>query len=368
METIESIVRDASARRSAKYRNYIASLEKLLNSDDPKHKAMVQTANAGLARCKAVAGTTHIDSALQTISIQYKNGDYIGEELMPVAPVPHRSNKFFIYDKRSRLAYPDDAIGERSEANEVQDSRSTDNYSCQDYGYKNYVDAELLANQDAPLNEMIDLTESISEGIAFRREKRIATVLTTAASYAAANKVTLAASSQWDSAGGGDPIRDLQNATAALWSGRGPSVKKAYCSIGVYNVLARHPALRELFKYTADGLASPKQIAGYFGWNDLLVCEAREDTANEGQAASYGRLWGNFFGIVRVAMRPTIRNAAFGYTMRFGAVETDEWFDIAKGKKGGYYARTSVTETHKIVAADTGYLITTPVSTAAAAI
>lgn len=365
-ETVESIVKDQATRRSLKYRNYITALQNLLQSDDPKHKAMVQAANAGLARTKAVAGTTHIDSALTTISVQYKNGDYIAEELMPVATVPHRSDKYFIYDKRSRLAYPDDAIGDRGEANEVQDSRSTAVYACQDFGFKNWVDAELIDNQDAPLNEMVDLVEVINEGIAFRRELRTATVLTTAANYATANKITLAANAQWDSASGGDPIAVLQAAGAALWSGRGASKKVGYCSIGVYNVLARHPAIRELFKFTQNGLASPTQIAGYFGWADLLVSEARQDTANEGQTASYGRLWGNFFGLVRVATRPSIRNAAFGYTMRFGQIETDEWFDISKGRKGGYFARTSVAETPQVVAADTGYLITTPVSTAAA--
>lgn len=350
--------------RSAKYDAYMASLKEVLNSDDPKHKAMVARHNAGLTHIRAVApGTVHVDSAMSNVSIQYKNGEYIGAELMPVVPVAKMSDKYFIYDKRSRLAYPDDALGARGDANEISDARSTDTYSCQDYGFKNFLDGQTLENQDAPLNEMVDLIESISEGVAFKEEKRIAAKLTTAANYPTGNKATIAAGSAWDSAGGGNPVKNLQDARAALWSGRGPGKIVAFSSLDVFNVLSRHQAILDLFKYggSAPGLATSTMIAKFFGFDDYLIGEAREDTANEGQTASYGRLWGNYFGVVRVATRPSIRNAAFGYTMRFGPMSTDTWFDISKGKKGGYYGRVSVAEDHKIVASDTGYLFTSPI-------
>ena len=369
LQAAHQIVNEASLRRSMRYQTYVKSLKAIMESGDPKHRAMVQAANAGLAKTKALGpGQVHIDSALSNVSVQYKNGDYIGLELMPVVIVNKRSDRFFVYDKRSRLAYPDDAISARGFANEVTDQRSNDNYSVDDRGFSNFVDAETLSNEDAPLNEMVDLVEAINEGIDFKEESRIATVLTTAGNYPTANKVTIAAGDQWDSVGGGNPISNIQTACAAMWSGRGPSKKVMWSTIGVYNVLARHPQIRDLFKYTSNGLATPAQIAGYFGCSDYLVSEARQDGANEGQTASYSRMFGNFFGVTRVALRPAIRTASFGYTFRSTPKRTDEWFDIRVGVKGGYYARTSLSETHKIVASDTAYLITTPVSTAAAAI
>lgn len=117
--------------------------------------------------------------------------------------------------------------------------------------------------------------------------------------------------------------------------------------------------MQDLFKYTKDGLLQPEQWANYFGIDELLIGEARRDTANEGQSAAYGRMWGDVFGLVRVATTPTIRNAAFGYTFRFGAVDTAQIFDPMIGAKGGWWAKAAVEETHKIVAPDTGYLITT---------
>jgi len=277
--------------------------------------------------------------------------------------VPKLSGLFFTYDKRSRLGYPDDLIGPRGSANEIADSRTTDTYSTKSYAYKNYVDQMTLDNQDAPLDEMVDLTESLAEAMAFREEKRIAAVVTNASNYASSNKVTLGASAQWDSSGGGNPVSDIMTARAALWGGSGPGKIIAWSSLEVFNILARHPLILDLFKYggTAPGLATPGMLAKFFGIDEYLIGEAREDTANQGQTASYGRLWGKYFGLARVADRPSIRTAAFGYTFRNGPMATDQWFDVSVGKRGGYYARTSVSEDHKIVAADTAYLISAPI-------
>jgi len=37
---------------------------------------------------------------------------------------------------------------------------------------------------------------------------------------------------------------------------------------------------------------------------------------------------------------------------------TQQWFDPNAGRSGGYYAKVATSEDHKIVAADTGYLLT----------
>lgn len=357
----------ASMKRSRAAR-YLAARDRFdaaIASEDPDTQAKVARAHEGIVATKAIGpGQVHNDSTLSNISIQYANGDYIGESLMPVVPVPKLSDKYFVYNKRDRLAYPDDKIGPRGTANEISESRSLDNYSCDAYALKNYVDELTLANQDAPLNEMVDLVESVSEAIAFKREKRILSVVLDASLYPSGNKVTLTGSDRWDSAGGGNPVKVIQDALASLWSGRGPTKKVLATSLDIFNWMSRHPMILDLFKYggTAPGLATPSMISKFFGIDEFHISEAREDTANSGQTASYGRLFGKFMWIGRVAQRPTTRTASFGYVFRFGQVKTDEWFDKAVGSQGGYYARVSTHEDEKVVAADTGYLITSPIS------
>jgi hypothetical protein len=322
----------------------------------------VERANAEYARLKDIQpGTVHQNATMSNLSVQYANEEYIGEQLMPVLQVAKKSDIFYKYGQRDRLAYPDDALGARGESAEIQESRSTDTYACLTRGLMNGVDAETLENQDTPLNELLDMNESVSEARAFKTEQRIATALTATGSYAAANTSAIAAGSRWDTASGGNPAKNIQDALAAIWSGRGPSEIVMWSSLDVFNVLSRHPQVLDLFKYSGTtGFATPNMIANFFGCSRYLVGKARNDTANSGQTVSYSRLWGSdFFGLTRVAKRASVRNASFGYVFQHGTVESQQWFDQRLGKRGFYYARQAWSHDYKIIANDTAYLYRT---------
>jgi hypothetical protein len=343
--------------------SYAHSIKRLLTSMDEKELAIVKRVNEDMLRAKSVLpGTLHNNATLSSLSVQYKNAEMIGERLMPVVTVPHKSDDFYVYSKRDRLSGPDDKIGSRAKANELTENRSTDTYSCKDYALANHVDNDQLRDQDAPLDEMVDLVEAINDVMALKREQRIAAVLTAAGSFSG-NTQALAGADQFDNASNVSIVSKMHTAVESLWSGAGPGELYGYCSLEVWNAIARNATIRGLFQYTREGLAQTQQVAGYFGLKDILVSSARQDTANIGQTASYSRIWGKVFGIVRVAKTPTTRNASFGYTFRLkGDPKTDFWYDPSVGKSGGWYARCGTSEDHKVVAADTGYLFTAAIA------
>jgi hypothetical protein len=352
--------------KAVQYRRYMDALQSKLQSDDPAVKALRDQMNSEFVAMRSPRAdigptTVHQNSTLSNVSIQYANDEYIGDRLLPVIPVSKKSDVYYIYDKRSRLAYPDSRLGPRGQANEISESRSTASYLCEGHGFENYVDQETLNNQDAPLNEMVDLTEAIAEGLAFKREVAQATVLCATASYGA-NYGAVSAADRWDV--GGNPCPTILAAIGSLWSGRGAGEVWGFCSYDVMTALATNEHVRDLFKYggSTPGFATPAMIAGFFGIAGILVGKARKDTANEGQAAgTYSRIWSDVFGLVRVATRPSLRNAAFGYTLRNGPLRTITWFDQRAGVAGGYYGKVTESRDEKVVAADTGYLITTPI-------
>jgi hypothetical protein len=346
--------------------NYGMNIKRLLASMDEKELAIVKRVNEEMLRAKSVTpGTLHNNATLSNLSVQYKNAEYIGEKLMPVVAVAHKSDDYWLYDKRDRLRAPDDKIGARGRANELSENRSTATYSCRgcrDYALKNFVDNDLLRDQDAPLDEMVDLTEALNDAMALKREQRIASVLTTAGNYSG-NTEALAGADQFDNASNTSIIAKMQNAVASLWTGPGPGKLVGFCSLEVWNAIARNEKIRGLFSANQEGLASTKQVASYFGLDEILVSAARQDTSNEGASASYSRIFGKVFGIVRVAQSPSIRNASFGYTFRLkGDPKTDFWYDPAVGKSGGWYARVGISEDHKVVAGDTGFLFTAAIA------
>lgn len=334
----------------------LARAKRLFGSRDKKIQALVARAN-DLFREKTLSGV-HQDQTLTNLSVKYRNEDLIGTQLMPVVSVGKLSARYMTYSKRDRLAGPDDQVSGRSEANEIAETRSFDTYSCKSYALRQYLEATDLLNQDAPLNEMADLIAAINDQLELKEEMRIASILTTTGNFAG-NTNTLAGTAQWSdfTTGVSDPMKDIQAALAGIWSGFGATRLVGYCSLDVYNTLRRHPKVLDVLKYVQPGYPMRQALANLFDLDDILVGKAWKDTANIGAAASYSKVWGKFFGVLRVANNPTTQSAAFGHTFRMGQKVTSEWFDPKLGVDGGYWGKVGFHEDHKIVAADTGWLI-----------
>lgn len=356
--THDDVIASQRTSKGIAYETMMRGIAKMRVSPQSQHKDQWKALNDEMLAMKGVSSSSvHSNTFLSNMSVQYANDEYIGERLVGLVPVAKRSDSFAIYPKRERFEYPDDALGARSHANELDESRTSDNYSVKDYGFQNFVSNETLDNEDPVFDEMMDLVEAINEGIAFKREMRLASILTTASNYSG-NTVTLSGSDQWDSGAGGNPIKDIQVAKAAIYQGRGATDLMGFCSLQVFNVLARHPAILDLLKYQRSGIAQRTELAQVFGLTDLLVGAARKQTANQGQTAAYSRIWGLDFGIVRVSRRPSKRSAQFCSLFRLnGDPVTTQWYDPRVGKSGGNYAKVGVSEDAKVVAGDTGYII-----------
>ncbi len=314
--------------------------------------------HVGAVEKALMPSSVHVDTLLSDFSVRYANDEFIGERLMSPMVVSKRSDKFATYTKRDGFAFPDDAIGPDGKTNELRKSRSTDNYSVKDYGLQDGIDVTTLQNQDAPYNELLDSVLSLNNAIAFKREKRINAITFAAGSY---GSNTAGAGTNWNDSTGGSVVEDILAARAALWRGLSPTRIIGFCPLLVWNTgIANNPKIRDLFKYTQDGLAVTTQVARYFRLDDILITETREDTANEGQTASYARtVTADVFGIVAVAERPTLNTLHFGTTFRMqGDPFTSQWLDPSIGTRGGIKQRVSVQEDHKIVSADAGYYLT----------
>jgi len=351
----------ANIQRTARGLKHDRQVEQLqADLADAETRAALNGSFADVRVTKGVsAASVHSNTYLSNLSAGYANDSYIGERLILPVPVQKRSDIFAVYPQREMFESPTDLItNDRAQANEISASRQSTTYTLKDYGLQNFVSNETLDNQDLPFDERADMVMELAEHIARKREIRDAAFLTSTANYGSGNSVTLSGSDQWDSAGGGDPIKDITTAKAALFNGPGATDVLGFCSINVLNVLARHPTLLDLQKYTTNGLLTPEGIARYFGLAGLLVGEARKQTANEGQTASYSRIWGLDFGLVRVARAPSRRTASFAARFRKASDPVvTEWFDATAGKSGGYYVKNAVSEDIVSVASFGGYII-----------
>ena len=188
--------------KAQRYEDFMVSYDAMKTSGDKTTTAAFNAANAEM---KAIQpGTVHQDATLSNVSIQYGNEMYIGHELLPVVQVAKESDTFYTYPRGERLQYPDDALGTRGRANEISESRSTDTYTCLPRGFSNYVAQRTLNNQDAPLDEMVDLVEAINEGLDYKEEQRCATLLSATGTFGSGQFTTLTGTDRW-----GNPIEGL---------------------------------------------------------------------------------------------------------------------------------------------------------------
>lgn len=372
--TIEpSNARNRPTEKGLRYKRFKRALARRMRSQKKEDRELIEHENAELVKrlygnkaerldLRTISpGDVHTDSTLSTISKQYANDEYVGMRLMPDVRTTKRSNVYATYGKRDRFQAANDEVGPDGDVNQVIETRGTENFSVKDYALKNYVLLETLANQDAPLDEMVDLTEAVMDRLLLRKEKRIKDIVFSASSYDASNTAAVGAgASKWDDSSGGDIIDDILAAVSALFTGRNPTRIVAVCGRDVWNVIANNTAIKDLFLNVREGLAQPDRVAEYFGIDEILIADAREDTANIGASASFSRIWSeDNFAILRVAENPTPRSLHFGSTFLMdGHPVTNEWFDPSPGVQGAFWAKTGWSMDEKVVADDAGFLIT----------
>ena len=332
---------------------------------DPELAELVEM-NEELATLKDLRpGDVHVNEVLQQMTLMYANEDFIGLQCMPeVFTGGSLAGTWFVYGQRDRMNYPDDSMADRQEPNEVSQSRSTDTYSLSERALIEYLSFETIQNQTAPLDELMSMQENILYALRFKQEQRIVTAVELAGNYGV-NTTTVAAGSRWDTSDGGDPGAVVDAAMATLWTGNSPGIVVAPMSLALFNVLKRHPRVLDGFIST-DGrspkLADANMIARFFGIDRVLVGRARQDTANEGQTASYSSMWANAMSLLRVADPPSRQNAAWGYTICDHAPTQELFSQPDMGGAGRYKARSQFHDQQKVTAALCGHRIITPMA------
>jgi hypothetical protein len=300
----------------------------------------------------------HVNQLLTNLSVRFFNSDFIGEMIAPPVQVSKESDLYAVYNERDNLAFPSNVVGARGSVPEIGQSVDlTANYRCVFHGFKELVTPRSIANADSPLDPLLDAQMLVMEGNAWNREKESATFFTTSGNYASANVTAVSAGEEWNSVGGGNPVKQIQDARKSIFRTRGATRIIGATSIDVFTVLSRHAHIRDLFKYTKEGFATRQQLAGYFGLDDLFVSEAWEDTANKGQTASYSRIWGDYFLIAAINPSPSVRSYNFASRFRCDAIQSETLFVVDDGYRGVYHVKETYAETIESVAPRAGALI-----------
>lgn len=301
-----------------------------------------------------------IDPILSEVAQGYKNADMVGMALFPVAPVGQRGGKILTFGKEAFRLY---ATGRTPGTNtkRVQFGYAGAPFALEQHALEGVVPFENM--EEAAAVPGVDLgsgsVNQVQDIIALRLEASQAALATAAANYAAANKVTLAGTSQWSDFGAvSDPVKDIETAKEAVRLQIGKRPNTIVMGASVFALLKQHPKIIDRLKYTGRDVATPELLAALFGVKQVLI----GDAVYENDAGVMTDVWGKFVvvaytetGGIADMGRPT-----YGYTYRlrgFPIVEptyqdrnakswvypvTDEVSPVIAGAAGGYLISAAV--------------------------
>lgn len=283
-------------------------------------------------------GDVHVNRPLTNISLAFlQNADaFVADRVFPNIPVEKQSDSYFTYDRGefNRDEMKDRAPGAESSGGNYQ--VSTDTYNAVVRAFHKNVPDQVRANADNPINLDREATEYVTHKALIKRETTwvtnyftqgapgdtwtfdvdgVASGATAAASFDptnASNNDKL----QWNDAAS-TPIEDVRQGKRFVGESTGFRPNVLVLGRSVFDTLLDHPDIvGRLDRGQTQGpaMANREALAALFEVDEVLVMDAIQNTATEGQTASHSYIGGKHALLCYRAPNPGILTPSAGYT------------------------------------------------------
>lgn len=308
------------------------------------------------------AGARVVDPILSTVAQGYQNSELVFPVLFPVVPVGQRGGKIIQFGREDFRLY-NTARAPGAATKRIDIGYSGASFALTDYSLEGKVPFELL--QEANAVPGIDLGKvavmKVQNVIQLGNEVTAATIATTAASYQAANKTTLAGTSQWSdqTSGVSNPSKDIQTAIEAVRAAVGKRANTVVLGPKVWAALKTHPLIVDRIKYTGRDSITLDMLANLWDVKRVVVGDAIYEDA----AGAIQDVWGKYV-VVAYTDISGVADAglpSYGYTYRLSGYPSVEVPYQDRNAKSWIYP---VTDSLAPVAAgiNAGYLISAAVA------
>lgn len=304
-----------------------------------------------------------IDPVLSSIAQGYQNSEMVANFLFPTVPVGLRGGNVITFGKEAFMLYGSQrAPGENTKR--VAFGYAGAPYALVDYSLEGLAPMEII--QEAANGPGIDLGQgaivSVSAIMALRLEKQAADIARTAASYAAANKITRAGTAQWSdiTSGVSDPIADIETAKEAVRAATGKRPNTVVMGAAVMAKLRQHPKVVDRIKYTGRDVATVELLASLFGVARVVVGDA---IYSNDAGTAFTDVWGKDVVVAYTEIGSMASNGlpSYGYTYQLNGYPMVEEPYYDRSAKSWIYPVTRV-EAPVLASASAGYLITNAVA------
>ncbi len=305
-----------------------------------------------------------VNPELSAIAIGYRprDTDLIADMVLPRVPKGGKLFNYTRYSAADAFTIPNTRVGRKGEPTQVDFGGVLVQGECVDWGLEDMIPVDDIQRWEAmpkpamggPVSPEAKATSLLTGLIMLDREVRVAGIVFSAATYAAANRLTLAGASQWSDFVNSNPV------DAILAGLDAPLVRPNVLAFGQasWTKVRQHPRLVQAIYGTAQnsGAVSREQAAAFFEVRRIAVGAGFVNTARRGQAANFQRVWGKHCAALYVsedmadADQPT-----FGFTAQFGDRIAGALDEPRKGLRGARAVRVGESVVEVIAANDAGF-------------
>lgn len=270
----------------------------------------------------------HIDRLLTNFSVRYKNAAFVNEVLFPQVKVEKESDLFAKYGLEMFNVYESKrANGGRS--NEVDWTFTNDRYAAEQFSLSDIVTDRERDNADQPITVEMDTVEILQDALELSKEYKAAQIARSTANYVNGNTTALSGTSQWSDYTNSDPIKDIRTMQQLIWRASRKMPNVIIIPNEVALVLATHPKILDLRKYTDPNLLTTSGLPPVLQGMKVTEAGAGYNTANPGQTASLGDVWGKDIIAAYSDPAPKLKALTYGMTFRTNKY-TRKWRDDAR--------------------------------------
>lgn len=258
---------------------------------------------------------------LSSIAVDFKNRNYIADQVLTSVTVPKKQGQYLSFDQGVTFKTPRTAYGQDGSVASIDMKATKNPFNLNVEALSAWVDEEEIAQ--APEAQILARkTEKLANAMRLRLELDVAAQMRSTSVLT--QNATLAGVTQWSDYTNSDP------ANAILTQQDNLPQKGNTLILGrqVLTQLKRHPKILDVTKYTTRGFVPNEALAEYFEVDRILVGEALQDTAAEGQAASKSFIWGKdaILAYVDPNPSPLMDQPTLGYIPRMGSAGgKDSW-------------------------------------------
>lgn len=221
--------------------------------------------------------SVHIDAALSSLSIGYRNPMFIADQVFPHVRVAKMSDYFFKFLKAAWFRMDAEAVGPGAKKPRSGYKMSSDTYSCIKYAIEHPVPIETLNNADAVLNPFQSGVNWATRQIQLKKEYQVSSLCMTSANWTSTND----AAGGWAKTADGTGntfIEDIFTAKKTMRELIGVEPNVMVVDANTWDNICQEYTVLERIKYSFGGgepaIVTKRLIAQMFGLDEVLVGSA----------------------------------------------------------------------------------------------